>query len=60
MLAVLGYVGIMLFLSMLKKIERHTEAGAATAQAALDTAQAALAQTQAIDQFREALDCGTG
>lgn len=48
MLAVLGYAGIMLFLSMLKKIERHTEAGAATAQAALDTAQAALAQTQAI------------
>ena len=48
MLAVLGYVGIMLFLSMLKKIERHTEASAATAQAALDTAQAALAQTQVI------------
>lgn len=47
-LAVLGYVGIMLFLSMLKKIERHTEAGAAAAQAALDTAQAALTQTQAI------------
>jgi hypothetical protein len=47
-LAVLGYVGIMLFLSMLKKIERHAEAGAATAQAALDTAQAALTQTQAI------------
>ena len=47
-LAVLGYVGIMLFLSMLKKIERHTEAGATTAQAALETAQSALAQTQAI------------
>jgi hypothetical protein len=47
-LAVLGYAGIMLFLSMLKKIERHTEAGAAAAQAALDTAQTALTQTQAI------------
>ncbi len=46
-LAVLGYVGILLFLRALKNIERHTESGAATAQAALDTAQAALAQTQA-------------
>lgn len=47
-LAVLGYVGILLFLRMLKSIERHTESGAGTAQAALDSAQAALAQTQAI------------
>lgn len=45
-LAVLGYAGIMLFLRMLKSIERHTEASAATAQAAADTAQAALEQTQ--------------
>ena len=47
-LAVLGYIGILLFLRMLKRIERHTESGGATAQAALDTAQAALIQTQAI------------
>ncbi|HLY40866.1 MAG TPA: hypothetical protein VKR52_06605 [Terracidiphilus sp.] len=45
-LAVLGYVGIMLFLRMLKNIERNTESSAATAQAAVDTAQAALEQTQ--------------
>jgi len=45
-LAVLGYVGIMLFLRMLKSIERNTAASAATAQAAVDTAQATLEQTQ--------------
>lgn len=47
-LAVLGYAGIMLFLRMLKRVERNTESGAATAQAALDTAQAALEQTRAL------------
>ncbi|MGB7547393.1 MAG: hypothetical protein WBM14_06575 [Terracidiphilus sp.] len=47
-LAVLGYAGILLALRSLKIIERNTELGTATAQAALDNAQAALAQTQAI------------
>lgn len=47
-LAVLGYVGILLFVRTLKRIEQHTESGAATAQAALDTAQAALIQTQSL------------
>ena len=47
-LAVLGYVGIILALRALKHIKRHTEAGAATVQAALEAAHAALTQTQAI------------
>lgn len=47
-LAFLGYVGILLALRTLKSIERHTENGATTAQAALDAAQAALEQTQAM------------
>jgi len=47
-LAVLGYVGILLALRTLKIIEHQTEHGAATAQAALDTAQTALEQTQAL------------
>jgi len=50
-LAVLGYAGIMLFLRFLKRIERNTESGATTAQAALDTAQAALEQTRALIQL---------
>ncbi|MGA7858345.1 MAG: hypothetical protein WCA11_10490 [Terracidiphilus sp.] len=47
-LAVLGYVGIILALRALKHIKRHSESGAATAQAALEAAQTALSQTQAI------------
>ncbi len=47
-LAVLGYVGILLALRTLKNIERNMETTVATAQAAMDTAQAAVAQTQAI------------
>jgi len=49
-LAVLGYSGIMLALRTLKRIERHVEVGAATAQAALDASDAALAQCQAIHE----------
>lgn len=49
-LVVLGYVGIMLALRALKRIERHVEVGAATAQAALDSSDAALAQSQAIHE----------
>jgi hypothetical protein len=49
-LAILGYVGIMLALRALKRIERHVEVGAATAQAALDASDAALAQSQAIQE----------
>ena len=47
-LAVLGYVGVLLVLRTLKRIERHVEVGAATAQAALDASDAALAQNQAM------------
>jgi hypothetical protein len=47
-LAVLGYVGIMLALRTLKHIERHLESGTATAQAAMESANAAMALAQAI------------
>jgi len=47
-LAVLGYVGIMLALRTLKKIDQHIEIGAATAQAAMESATAALSLAQAI------------
>jgi hypothetical protein len=47
-LAVLGYVGIMLALRTLKRIDRSLEAGAATAQAAMESATAALTLAQAI------------
>ena len=47
-LAILGYVGIMLAVSTLKKIERHTSAAEASSAAALETAQAALLNAQAI------------
>ncbi len=47
-LAVLGYVGIMLALRTLKRIDRSLEAGAATAQAAMESATAALSLAQAI------------
>jgi hypothetical protein len=48
LLAVLGYVGIMVALSTLKKIERQTHYAEAAAQAAADSAQAALLHAQAI------------
>jgi hypothetical protein len=48
LLALVGYVGIMLGLSTLKKIERNTLLAETTAQAALDASQAALATAQAI------------
>ncbi|MDR3739406.1 MAG: hypothetical protein P4L40_10340 [Terracidiphilus sp.] len=47
-LAVLAYVGIMLALRALKRIERHLETTATTAQAALDSSSAALSLAQAI------------
>jgi hypothetical protein len=47
-LAVLGYVGIMLALRTLKNIERHAESNAAAVQVAQETASAALAQSQAL------------
>jgi hypothetical protein len=48
LLAVLSYVGIMLGLRSLKKIERSLEATATTAQAALESSNAALTLAQAI------------
>jgi hypothetical protein len=48
LLALVGYVGIMLALSTLKKIERNTVLAETTAQAALNAAEAALAAAQAI------------
>jgi hypothetical protein len=47
-LAVLGYVGIMLALRTLKSIDRHLESGGAVTKVAMDTANAALALAQAI------------
>jgi hypothetical protein len=47
-LAVLGYVGIMLALRTLKSIDQHLVAGTSTTQAAMDSANAALALAQAI------------
>lgn len=47
-LAVLGYVGIMLALRTLKRIDRHLEASTTTAQAALESSSAALSLAQAI------------
>ena len=47
-LALVGYVGIMIALSTLKKIERNTVLAETTAQAALDASQAALATAQSI------------
>ena len=48
LLALVGYVGIMLALSTLKKIERNTALAETTAQAALEASQAALATANAI------------
>ena len=47
-LAVLGYIGIMLGLRTLKRIERHLETTTTTAQAALESSSAALSLAQAI------------
>jgi hypothetical protein len=47
-LAILGYAGIMLALSMLKKIERQTAAAEAAAEAAHESANAALLSSQAL------------
>lgn len=47
-LAVLGYVGIMLALRTLKNIDKHLQSGNSTSQAAMDSASAALALAQAI------------
>jgi hypothetical protein len=47
-LAILGYVGIMLALSALKKIERQTSAAEAAAEAAHESASAALLSSQAM------------
>jgi len=48
LLALVGYAGIMLALSTLKKIERQTKYGEAAATAAAESAQAALIHAQAI------------
>ena len=48
LLALVGYAGIMLALSTLKKIERQTKYGEMAATAAADSAQAALIHAQAI------------
>jgi hypothetical protein len=47
-LALVGYVAIMIALSTLKKIERNTVLAETTSKAALDASQAALATAQAI------------
>ena len=47
-LAVLGYAGIMMALSLLKKIERQTQVAEAAAEAARSSAHAALLNAQAI------------
>jgi hypothetical protein len=48
LLAIVGYVGVMLAISTLRKIERQTRYGEAAAQAAAESAQAALLLTQAM------------
>lgn len=47
-LVFLGYAGVMLALSTLKKIERHTAAAESAAHAAADAARAALLQTESL------------
>jgi hypothetical protein len=56
LLTIMAYVGIMLALSALRKIERQTRYGETAAQAAADSAKAALllAQTQAQAQAQQA------
>jgi hypothetical protein len=48
LLAFVGYAGIMLALTTLRKIERQTRSGETMAQAAMESANAALLHTQAI------------
>jgi hypothetical protein len=48
LLVLLGYAGILLALSMLKKIERQSRSAETAATAAAEAAQAALAQSQAM------------
>ncbi len=47
-LAILGYIGIMLAVSMLRKIERQTRTAETAAKAAAESAQAALMNAQAV------------
>lgn len=47
-LVILGYAGIMMALSLLRKIERQTRFAETAAQAAAESAQAAMLQAQAI------------
>lgn len=47
-LAILGYVGIWLAVSTLRKIERQTQAAETAAEAAAESAQAALLQAQSL------------
>lgn len=47
-LVVLGYIGVLMGLSLLRKIERQTRYSETAAQAAQESAQAALLQSQAI------------
>jgi len=47
-LVILGYAGILLAISTLKKIERQTKVGEAAAEAAAESAQAALLHAQAM------------
>jgi hypothetical protein len=49
-LVILGYVGILLALSMLRKIERQTQYAESAAQAAADSAKASLLHAQAIER----------
>lgn len=49
-LVILGYAGILLGISTLKKIERQTQYAEAAAQAAADSAQAALLHAQALER----------
>jgi len=49
-LALVGYAGVMLAVSTLRKVERHTAAAQVAAAAAADTAQAALLHAQSIVQ----------
>ncbi len=49
-LVILGYAGILLAVSTLKKIERQTQYSEAAAQAAADSAQAALLHAQALER----------
>jgi hypothetical protein len=47
-LVILGYIGVLLALKVLKNVERQTDFGVSTAQAALQVANASLESSQAI------------